>query len=184
MSKVFVVYVSPPEMGSTEDKLVDLPMEQETLRDLLLEMGPDRPLYVEVSDYCGRNFLMEHLPEDMDLTELNLLAGKLAALDPIREAAFEGLVRMDLDKGQTELPLCRLIDLANSADCCHVALASGMTGSWAASTWTTTSPFFRPACRRRCMKSWTMPPLAARPEWRRAVSLPPGAMWSSTVIWM
>ena len=43
MSKVFVVYVSPLEMGSTEDKLVDLPMEQEALRDLLLEMGPDRP---------------------------------------------------------------------------------------------------------------------------------------------
>ena len=51
MSKVFGVYVSPLEMGSTEDKLVDLPMEQETLSALLLEMGPDRPLYVEVSDY-------------------------------------------------------------------------------------------------------------------------------------
>lgn len=32
---------------------------------------------------------------------------------------------MDLDKGQTELPLCRLIDLANSADCCHVAPGVG-----------------------------------------------------------
>ena len=112
-------------MGSTEDKLVDLPMEQEALSALLLKMGQDRPLYVEVSDYCGRDFLMEHLPEDMDLTELNLLAGKLAALDPIREATFEGLVRMDLDKGQTELRLCRLIDLANSADCCHVAPGVG-----------------------------------------------------------
>ena len=125
MSKVFVVYVSPLEMGSTEDKLVDLPTEQEALSALLLKMGQDRPLYVEVSDYCGRDFLMEHLPEDMDLTELNLLAGKLAALDPIREATFEGLVLMDLDKGQTELPLCRLIDLANSADCCHVAPGVG-----------------------------------------------------------
>ena len=128
MSKVFVVYVSPLEMGSTEDKLVDLPTEQEALSALLLKMGQDRPLYVEVSDYCGRDFLMEHLPEDMDLTELNLLAGKLAALDPIREAAFEGLVRMDLDKGQTDLPLCRLIDLANSADCCHVAPGVGNDG--------------------------------------------------------
>ena len=50
LSKVFVVYVSPLEMGSTEEQQVDLPMEQEALRDLLLEMGPDRPLYVEVSD--------------------------------------------------------------------------------------------------------------------------------------
>lgn len=51
MSKVFVVYVSPLEMGSTEDKLVDLPMEQKALCALLLKMGQDRPLYVEVSDY-------------------------------------------------------------------------------------------------------------------------------------
>lgn len=28
---------------------------------------------------------------------------------------------MDMDKGMTQLPLCRLIDLANSADCCHIA---------------------------------------------------------------
>lgn len=66
-----------------------------------------------------------HLPEDMDLTELNLLAEKLASFERIQEAAFEGLVRMDLDKGMTELPLCRLVDLANSADCCHVAPGVG-----------------------------------------------------------
>ena len=53
LSKVFVVYVSPLEMGSTEDKLVDLPTEQEALSALLLKMGQDRPLYVEVSDYSG-----------------------------------------------------------------------------------------------------------------------------------
>ena len=61
----------------------------------------------------------------MDLKELNLLAGKLAEFDPTQEAAFEGLVRMDLDKGVTELPLCRLVDLANSVDCCHVAPGVG-----------------------------------------------------------
>ena len=180
MSKVFVVYVSPLEMGSTEDKLVDLPMEQEALSALLLKMGQDRPLYVEVSDYCGRDFLMEHLPEDMDLTELNLLAGKLAALDPIREATFEGLVRKDRQNsasaGSSTWPTVRTA--------ATLPRASGMTGSWTASTWTTTSPFFHPACRRRCMKSWTMPPSAVRPEWKRAVSSPPGAMWSSTVTWM
>ncbi len=56
---------------------------------------------------------------------VNLLAEKLASLEPVQEAAFEGLVRMDLDKGMTELPLCRLVDLANSADCCHVAPGVG-----------------------------------------------------------
>ena len=96
-------------------------MEQGKLAALLLELNTGSPLYTEVSDFCGREYLEEHLPEDMDLTELNLLAEKLASLEPVQEAAFEGLVRMDLDKGTMELPLCRLIDLANSADCCHVA---------------------------------------------------------------
>ena len=66
-----------------------------------------------------------HLPEDMKLTELNLLACKLADLTPWQNASFEGLVHMDLDKGMEELPLNRLIDLANSADCCHVAPGIG-----------------------------------------------------------
>lgn len=125
MKKVFTVYVSPLEMGSTAHRLVDLPMEQETLDTLLLELNTGQPLYTEVSDYCGRDYLVDHMPEDMDLTELNLLAEKLASFEPVQEAALEGLVRMDLDKGMTELPLCRLIDLANSADCCHVAPGIG-----------------------------------------------------------
>lgn len=125
MDKVFIVYVSPLELGSTEDELVDMPMNQEGLDRLLQKMGTEQSLYTEVSDYCGREYLAEHMPEDMDLTELNLLAEKLAAFEPIQEAAFEGLIRMDLDKGTMELSLCRLIDLANSADCCHVAPGVG-----------------------------------------------------------
>ena len=119
MNKGFTVYVSPLEMDSTAHRLVELPMEQEKLDALQLELNTGSPLYTEVSDFCGREYLEEHLPEDMDLTELNLLAEKLASLEPVQEAAFEGLVRMELDKGMTELPLCRLVDLANSADCCH-----------------------------------------------------------------
>lgn len=125
MNKGFTVYVSPLEMDSTAHRLVELPMEQEKLDALQLELNTGSPLYTEVSDFCGREYLEEHLPEDMDLTELNLLAEKLASLEPVQEAAFEGLVRMDLDKGMTELPLCRLVDLANSADCCHVAPGVG-----------------------------------------------------------
>ena len=117
------VYVSPLEMDSTKGRLIDLPMDQDALETLLCEMGTDFPLYVEASDYCGRSYLAGYLPEDMELAELNLLARKLAELSPYQEIAFEGLVRMDLDKGIVELPLCRLIDLANSADCCHVVQA-------------------------------------------------------------
>ena len=103
MDKGFTVYVSPLEMDSAAHRLVELPMEQEKLAALLLELNTGSPLYTEVSDFCGREYLEEHLPEDMDLTELNLLAEKLASLEPVQEAAFEGLVRMDLDKGTMEL---------------------------------------------------------------------------------
>ena len=120
MKKTFSVYVSPLEMDSSLGRLTDLPIEQEKLNRLLLELNTGQPLYVEVSDYCGRDYLAGHLPEDMKLTELNLLACKLADLSLQQGAAFEGLVRMDLDKGMEELPLNRLIDLANSVDCCHV----------------------------------------------------------------
>lgn len=123
MSKVFTIYVSPLEVDSTKGRLIDLPLDQDTLEKILCEMGTDFPLYVEASDYCGRSYLAGHLPEDMELAELNLLARKLAELSPYQEVAFEGLVRMDLNKGMAELPLCRLIDLANSADCCHVVQA-------------------------------------------------------------
>ena len=125
MDKVFTVYVSPLEQERMEDQLIDLPMEQDRLDTLLLEWNTSQPLYVEVSDYYGRDYLAGRLPEDVDLTELNLLANKLADLQALQETAFEGLVRMDLDKGTTELPLCRLIDLATSADCCHVAPGVG-----------------------------------------------------------
>lgn len=125
MKKTFSVYVSPLEMDSSLGRLTDLPIEQEKLNRLLLELNTGQPLYVEVSEYCGRDYLAEHLPEDMKLTELNLLACKLADLSPQQDAAFEGLVRMDLDKGMAELPLNRLIDLANSADCCHVVAEAG-----------------------------------------------------------
>ena len=94
---------------------------------------------------------MEHLPEDLDLTALNLLAGKLAALDPTREAAFEGLVRMDLERGRQSFPSAGSSTWLTVRTAATLPRTSGMTSSWAASTSTTTSPFFRPACRRRCM---------------------------------
>ena len=79
MNKGFTVYVSPLEMDSVNHRLVELPMEQEKLDALQLELNTGSPLYTEVSDFCGREYLEEHLPEDMDLTELNLLAEKLAS---------------------------------------------------------------------------------------------------------
>ena len=80
MKKVFTVYVSPLEMGSTAHRLVDLPMEQEKLDTLILELNTGQaPLYRSIR-LLWRDYLVDHMPEDMDLTELNLLAEKLASL--------------------------------------------------------------------------------------------------------
>ena len=184
MKKVLTVYVSPLEMDSTEYHLVDLPAAQDRLDTLLLEMNKGFPLYTEVSDYCGREYLLDHMPEDMDLKELNLLAGKLAEFDPTQEAAFEGLVRMDLDKGMTELPLCRLVDLANSVDCCHIAPGVENDEQLGHFYVDNDFPVLPPVFRRNCMKSWIMRPLAARPGWRRAAYSSLVAMLCSTATWM
>ena len=54
-----------------------------------------------------------------NLPELNDLAERLSRLDERQHTAFEGLVRVELQK-QEPLTLKRLRDLAASADCCHV----------------------------------------------------------------
>ena len=56
MNKGFIVYVSPLEMDSVDHRLVELPMEQEKLDALQLELNTGSPLYTEVSDFCGREY--------------------------------------------------------------------------------------------------------------------------------
>lgn len=45
MNKGFTVYVSPLEMDSVDHRLVELPMEQEKLDALQLELNTGSPLY-------------------------------------------------------------------------------------------------------------------------------------------
>ena len=74
MNKGFTVYVSPLEMDSVDHRLVELPMEQEKLDALQLELNTGSPLYTEVSDFCGREYLEEHLLQALTLSiqELHL----------------------------------------------------------------------------------------------------------------
>ena len=126
MHKALRAYVAAKNgTGQFTDLELDLPMPQDALEAELMALDTGHTICVEALDLCGREYLAGLIPKDADLSELNLLAEKLASLEPVQEAALEGLVRMDLNKGMTELPLCRLIDLANSADCCHVAPGIG-----------------------------------------------------------
>ena len=115
MDKGFTVYVSPLEMDSAAHRLVELPMEQEKLAALLLELNTGSPLYTEVSDFCGREYLEEHLPEDMDLTELNLLAEKLENRDTSLEDSFilyrQGMELLKLCSGKLDTVEKKMLQL-------------------------------------------------------------------------
>ena len=123
--KIFEVYLAKEGIPNNEAYAkLDLPASLWELWDALdkVRLQTDDILYMEIEGYDAFEYLSPHLDGlDISINELNDLASLLSALDEVQEAAFEGLVLMDLNKGITELPLPRLIDLANSADCCHVA---------------------------------------------------------------
>lgn len=91
---------------------------------------------------------------------------------------------MDLDKGMTELPLCRLVDLANSADCCHVAPGIGNDEQLGHFYVDNDFPVIPPGLPEEVYEVLDYAAIAERPEWRRAESSPPKAMWYSTPTWM
>ncbi|MCI2047976.1 MAG: antirestriction protein ArdA [Faecalibacterium sp.] len=76
--------------------------------------------YWEISEYFGFESLASILTEDCDLNELNALTETLSKLNKGQRMAFEGLVQMDVDKKDGVITVPRLIDLAASADCCHI----------------------------------------------------------------
>ena len=55
-----------------------------------------------------------------NLYELNALARKLAPMDDTQRIAFDGLVKMEIEKKEGPIALGKLIDLAYSVDCCDV----------------------------------------------------------------
>lgn len=57
---------------------------------------------------------------ERSLYELNTLAWKLAPMDDTQRIAFDGLVKMEIEKKEGPIALGKLIDLAYSVDCCDV----------------------------------------------------------------
>lgn len=121
--KVFSVYMGNPdnhnhaelELPATPWELVD------ALDKLRLENG--QQLYWQVEDMGRYDFLAPHL-DGYDLYQFNALAEQLSTFSNADAVAFEGLVEMEIDKlcrsNGGELTLQRVLDLAYSADCCHV----------------------------------------------------------------
>ena len=121
MDKVFHIRAFCSPNGTFREVELDLPATDYELLDALEQLQPEdvkRPFLVfhAVEEY---NYLDKRIQET-DLFRLNALAKRLADLDGCDMAAFEGLVCMDLQKGEKAIPISSLIDYAHSGDCCHV----------------------------------------------------------------
>ncbi len=121
--KVFSVYVGNPDNHNHAE--LDLPAAPWELLDALdkLRLEDGQQLYWQVEDMGRYDFLAPHL-DGYDLYQFNALAEQLSTFSNADAVAFEGLVKMEIDKlcrsNGGELTLQRVLDLAYSADCCHV----------------------------------------------------------------
>ena len=121
MGKVFHIRTFCSPNGTFREVELDLPATDYELLDAMEQLQPEdgkRP-YLEFHTAEEYDYLDKRIQET-DLLRLNALARRLAELDSRGMAAFEGLVCMDIQKGETAIPIGSLIDYAHSGDCCHV----------------------------------------------------------------
>ena len=85
-----------------------------------LRLSTADKLYFDICDYYGYNYLAPFISDALNLYELNALSRKLADLNPAQQTAFAGLLKMEVEKRDGDILVPKLIDLAYSADCCHV----------------------------------------------------------------
>ena len=121
--KVFSVYMGNPDNHNHAE--LELPAAPWELLDALdkLRLEDGQQLYWQVEDMGRYEFLAPHL-DGYDLYQFNALAEKLRTFSDVDAVAFDGLVQMELNNlyqnNGGELTLPRVLDLAYSADCCHV----------------------------------------------------------------
>ena len=112
---------------------LDLPASPWELWDALdkVRLQENEELYLDIEDYYGFEYLAPHLTElDASLNELNDLAGRLAVLDETEQEAFDGLLRLEIQrKVESNGSILTMQDLRTlavsaGADCCHVVGAT------------------------------------------------------------
>ncbi len=121
MHSVFQVYAAAKDALGGRSTTLYLPATPYELLDVLdrCRVKDANELYGEIEEYHRFPQLASLLDGEADLCQLNALAQKLSELDAWQSTAFEGLVKMEVEKREP-FGIPRLIDLAYSADCCHV----------------------------------------------------------------
>ena len=124
MYSIFDIYLAKedqPESGTyAELSLPATPYEVQDAFDRL-RLAEGEKLYWEITDYHHFEELSSLLNDSCGLDDLNILAQKLSDLNERQCTAFTGLLQMESTKHEGTIPISRLIDLAYSADQCHVA---------------------------------------------------------------
>ena len=132
--KIFNVYLAKADVPNNEAyATLELPASPWELWDAMekVRLKDGEELYMEIEDYYAFSCLAPHLADlDITLMELNDLAAQLAALDKVQGVAFDGLLRMEvqkkIDTNGGIITMQDMRDLAVSArtDCYHVVDAA------------------------------------------------------------
>ena len=135
--KIFGVYLAKLDAPNSEAHArLELPASPWELHDAVdkVQLQENEELYLEIDDYYSFEYLAPHLMElDASLNELNDLAGRLAVLDETEQEAFDGLLRLEIQRKVESnagiITMQDMRDLAASAgaDCCHVVDATSDT---------------------------------------------------------
>jgi len=132
--KIFGIYLAKLDAPNSEAHArLELPASPLELHDAMdkVQLQENEELYLEIDDYYGFEYLAPHLMElDASLNELNDLAGRLAVLDETEQEAFDGLLRLEIQrKVESNGSILTMQDLRTlavsaGADCCHVVGAT------------------------------------------------------------
>jgi hypothetical protein len=122
LDKIFNVYLAKCNVIGGRSTMLGLPATDYALLDALekAQLSEKDEYYYEIDEYYGFKFLAPFLSEDDSIFEVNALARQLSTLNHRQSIAFEGLVQMAVDRRADPFGIAQLIDLAYSADCCHV----------------------------------------------------------------
>ena len=123
MGKILEIYLAKKDQPeSSAYAALSFPAAAYQIQDAFdkLRLTEGEALYWEITEYYQFEELPAVLNDTCGLYDLNALAQKLSELDETQRAAFSGLLAME-QKTKRPLPITRLIDLAYSTDCCHVA---------------------------------------------------------------
>ena len=132
--KIFGIYLAKLDLPNSEAHArLELPASPWELHDSMdkVRLQENEELYLEIDDYYGFEYLAPHLMElDASLNELNDLAGRLAVLDETEQEAFDGLLRLEIQRNvESNGGILTMQDLRNlavsaRADCYHVVDAA------------------------------------------------------------